>query len=50
LNAELTACFIKALREAEPDLDEAIAALRETHRQMSGGFIPRRAGFERGAA
>lgn len=50
LNAMLTARFIETIREAEPDLDEAIAALRDTHRQMSGGFSPRKAGFGRGVA
>jgi hypothetical protein len=50
LNAMLMACFIDAIREAEPDLDEAIAALRDTHREMSRGFNPRRAGFGRGVA
>jgi hypothetical protein len=28
--------FFETIREAEFDLDDAIAALRDTHRQMSG--------------
>ena len=49
LNAALTACFIETIREAESDLDEAIAALRDTHRRMVGGFSPRISAFGRGA-
>ena len=30
--------------------DEAIAALRDTHEQMLGGFRPRKMSFGRGAA
>lgn len=50
LNAPLIAQFLETIREAEPELDEAIAALRDTHRQMSGGFKQRRMSFGRGAA
>ncbi|MDN3278503.1 hypothetical protein QWJ07_29865 [Frankia sp. RB7] len=50
LNAALIARFLETIREAEPDLDEAIAALRDTHQQMSGGFRPRKMSFGRGAA
>ena len=50
LNAALIARFLETIREAEPDLDEAIAALRDTHQQMSGGFSPRKLSLGRGAA
>ena len=30
--------FFETIREGEFGLDDAISALRETHRQMSGGF------------
>ena len=50
LNTALVARFVETIREAEPNLDEAIAALRDTHRQMSGGFRPRKMSFGRGAA
>ncbi|WP_407185055.1 hypothetical protein [Bradyrhizobium centrosematis] len=36
LNAALMARFIEAIRKTEFDLDDAIAALRNTHRLMSG--------------
>jgi hypothetical protein len=50
LNAPLIARFLETIREAEPELDEAIAALRDTHRQMSRGGMQRRMSFGRGAA
>ncbi|MBB4372525.1 putative lipoprotein YmbA [Bradyrhizobium sp. cir1] len=36
LNAALMGRFFETIREADFALDDAIAALRETHRQMSG--------------
>jgi hypothetical protein len=42
--------FLETIREAEPDLDEAIAALRDTYQQMSGGLRPRKVSLGRGAA
>jgi hypothetical protein len=36
LNPALMARFYESLRETEFDIDDAITALRETHRQMSG--------------
>jgi hypothetical protein len=50
LNAELTARFLETIREAPSDHDNAIAALRDTHRQMSGVFKTRKMSFGRGAA
>jgi hypothetical protein len=38
LSPALMARFFKAIREAEFDADEAIASLRDTYRQMSGGL------------
>ncbi|MDA9435731.1 hypothetical protein [Bradyrhizobium sp. CCBAU 51627] len=38
LNPALMARFYETLRETEFDLDRAITALRETHRQMSGSI------------
>jgi len=50
LNAALIARFLETIRESDAELDEAIAALRETHQHMSGGFRARRTSFGRGAA
>jgi hypothetical protein len=50
LNLALTARFLDRVREAEFELDEAIEALRETHRQMSGFLPPDRLGIGRGVA
>lgn len=50
LNAELIALFLETIRESDADLDAAIAALRDTHRRMSGAFGARRPGYDRGAA
>ncbi len=50
LNAELMARFLEAIRESDAELDAAIAALRDTHRRMSGVFSARRLDDERGAA
>jgi hypothetical protein len=50
LNAPLIARFLETMREAEPDLDDAIAALRDAHQQMSGGLRPRKVSLGRGAA
>ena len=36
LNVALMARFFETVRETEFDLDEAITALRDAHRQMSG--------------
>ncbi|MET3992396.1 hypothetical protein ABIB94_003471 [Bradyrhizobium sp. JR7.2] len=36
LNLALMARFFETVREAEFDLDDAITALRDAHRQMSG--------------
>ncbi|OKO82513.1 hypothetical protein [Bradyrhizobium sp. AS23.2] len=49
LNAALMARFLETIREAESDLDDAIAALRDTHRKMSGVFRTRTS-FGRGVA
>lgn len=49
LNAMLTICFIETIRKSEFDSDEAVAALRDTHREMARGFSPRSAAFRRGA-
>lgn len=38
LNPALMARFFETIRETEFDLDRAIAALRETHRHMSGAL------------
>jgi len=50
LNLALMARFFETIREAEVDLDEAIAALRQTHRQMSGVLTTGQAGSTRGVA
>jgi hypothetical protein len=50
LNLALMARFFETIREAEVDLDEAIAALRQTHRQMAGVLTTERAGSTRGVA
>ena len=50
LNAALMARFFETIREAEFDLDQAITALRETHRQMAGILNADPAGLERGVA
>lgn len=50
LNAALIAQFLETIRQSGSELDDAIAALRETHQQMSGVFRTRRTGFGRGAA
>jgi hypothetical protein len=49
LNAALIARFLETIREAESDLDDAIASLRDTHQKMSGVFRTRTS-FGRGAA
>ena len=48
LNPALTSRFFETIREAEFDLDDAIAALRETHRQMSGVLATEQADLRRG--
>lgn len=50
LNPALMARFFETIREAEFDLDDAIAALRDTHRQMSGVLPAERVGLKRGVA
>ena len=50
LNLALMARFFETIREAELDLDDAIAALRETHRQMSGVLTAEQASLTRGVA
>ncbi|HXH44069.1 MAG TPA: hypothetical protein VNK51_09510 [Bradyrhizobium sp.] len=47
LNAALMARFVETIREAEFDLDDAIAALRDVHRSMSGGLAIERASLRR---
>lgn len=47
LNAALMVRFFETIREADSDLDDAIAALRDTHQQMSGGRM-RKTSFGRG--
>lgn len=50
LNPALTARFFASVRDAEFELDHAIEALRETHRQMSGFLPAEQLGFRRGVA
>ncbi|WP_426610921.1 hypothetical protein [Bradyrhizobium sp. McL0616] len=50
LNPALMARFFETIRETEFDLDHAIAALRETHRQMSGVLTADPASLTRGVA
>ncbi|MBW8857578.1 MAG: hypothetical protein JF604_25345 [Bradyrhizobium sp.] len=50
LNPALMARFFATIREAEFDLDDAITALRETHRQMSGVLATERESLRSGVA
>ncbi|MET3910398.1 hypothetical protein ABID59_004756 [Bradyrhizobium sp. S3.3.6] len=50
LDFALTTRFFETIREGEFGVDEAITALRETHRQMSGGFTSGQQSFRRGVA
>lgn len=50
LNLALMARFFETIRDTEFDLDEAIAALRDTHQKMSGVFANRPAGLGREVA
>ncbi|MBR0715862.1 hypothetical protein [Bradyrhizobium liaoningense] len=50
LNPALAAKFFAAVRDADFDLDFAIATLRDTHRQMAELLTPDAAGRRRGAA
>lgn len=50
LNVALMARFFETIRESEFGLDDAITALREAHRQMSGGLSSDQDGFRRGVA
>ncbi|MBC9979724.1 hypothetical protein, partial [Bradyrhizobium campsiandrae] len=49
LNFALMNRFFEGIRNTESDLDEAISALRDTHRQMSRGFISDQGDFKRDA-
>jgi hypothetical protein len=50
LDFALMTRFFEAIREGEYGVDEAITALRETHRQMSGGLDSNQESFRRGVA
>ncbi|WLB52398.1 hypothetical protein AB7008_11805 [Bradyrhizobium sp. 521_C7_N1_3] len=50
LNLALMARFFETVREAEFDLDDAITALRDAHRQMSGVLSPNQPSVRRGVA
>ncbi|WP_375310697.1 hypothetical protein WHZ77_26715 [Bradyrhizobium sp. A5] len=50
LNLALMARFFETVREAKFDLDDAIAALRDAHRQMSGVLSADQPGLQRGVA
>jgi hypothetical protein len=50
LNLALMARFIETIREAEFDLDDAITALRDAHRQMSGVLATEQPAQQRGVA
>ncbi|MBR1133835.1 hypothetical protein [Bradyrhizobium iriomotense] len=50
LNPALMARFFETVREADFALDDAIAALRETHRQMSGVLATEQESPRRGVA
>ena len=50
LNLALMARFFETVREAEFDLDDAITALRDAHRQMSGVLATEQPGLGRGVA
>jgi len=50
LNLALMARFFETVREAEFDLDDAITALRDAHRQMSGVLSTSQPSLRRGVA
>jgi hypothetical protein len=50
LNLALMARFFETIREAEFDLDDAITALRDAHRQMSGVLAIDQPSSRRGVA
>lgn len=50
LNLALMARFFETIREAEFDLDNAITALRDAHRQMSGVLSTSQPSLRRGVA
>ncbi|MBR0787172.1 hypothetical protein [Bradyrhizobium iriomotense] len=50
LNPALMGRFFETIREADFALDDAIAALRETHRQMSGVLATEQESLRRGVA
>jgi|1186.fasta_scaffold347223_1 hypothetical protein len=50
LSPALMVRFFETIRDAELELDGAIAALRETHREMSGVLTNRQASLGRGVA
>ncbi|MFT4115656.1 hypothetical protein [Bradyrhizobium sp.] len=50
LNFALMARFFETIREGEFDLDDAVAALRDTHRQMSRALPAEQIGTARRSA
>lgn len=50
LNLALMVRYFEIIREAEYDLDDGIAALRDAHRQMSGVLSIAQPGLRRGVA
>jgi hypothetical protein len=50
LSPALMGRFFETIRETDPALDDAIAALRETHRQMSGILAAEQETLRRGVA
>ena len=50
LNLALMARFFETVRDAEFDLDDAITALRDAHRQMSGVLSTSQPSLRRGVA
>lgn len=50
LDFALMVRFFETIREGEFGFDDAITALRETHRQMSGGLGSDQDSFRRGVA
>jgi hypothetical protein len=50
LNLALMARYFETVREAEFDLDDAIRALRDAHRQMSGVLSTSQPSLRRGVA
>lgn len=50
LDFALMTRFFETIREGEFGLEDAVTALRDTHRQMSGGFSSEPDSFRRGVA